>query len=97
MKLSFATAVASLALAGSSIAAPAPDATNPQYQSTGEQSRTYKFPGTGEEIAYHLYVPSTWNKKAKLPLVVVTHGAAQPPAAPFQRPIGASGAGDSTR
>ena len=88
MKLSLATAVASLLLAGPSAAAPAP-ATSPQYQSTGEQSRTYRFPGTGEEIAYHLYVPSSWNKKAKLPLAVVTHGAAQPPAAPFQRPMDA--------
>ncbi len=64
MKLSLATAIAGLAIAGLSAAAPAPDAISPQYQSTGEQSRTYKFPGTGEEIAYHLYVPSTWNKKA---------------------------------
>jgi poly(3-hydroxybutyrate) depolymerase len=89
MNVLLATTVASLALAGSTIAAPAPDATSPQYQTTGEQSRTYKFPGTGEEIAYHLYVPTTWKKKAKLPLVVVTHGAAQPASAPFQRPMDA--------
>jgi poly(3-hydroxybutyrate) depolymerase len=89
MKLSLATAVASLVVAGSTAAAPAPDATSPQYQSTGEQSRTYRFPGTDEQIAYHLYVPSSWSKKAKLPLVVVTHGAAQSAAAPFQRPMDA--------
>jgi predicted peptidase len=89
MKLSLATAAAGLLLAGAAIAAPAPDATGPQHQSTGEQSRTYRFPVTGEEIAYHLYVPTNWNKKSNLPLVVVTHGAGQPATAPFQRPMDA--------
>ncbi len=89
MKLSLATAIAGLALGSVSVAAPAPGATGPQYQSTGEQSRTYRFPGTDEEIAFHLYVPSNWNKASKLPLVVVTHGAGQPAVAPFQRPMDA--------
>jgi poly(3-hydroxybutyrate) depolymerase len=89
MKLLLATIVAGFALAGPSVAAPLPDTSSPQYQSTGEQSRTYRFPGTDEQIAYHLYVPSAWNRKAKLPMVVVTHGAAQPAAAPFQRPMDA--------
>jgi poly(3-hydroxybutyrate) depolymerase len=56
-------------------------------QPKGEQNRTYTFPGTNESIAYHLFVPSTWEKTARLPLVVVTHGAAQPAIAPFQRPM----------
>ncbi len=56
-------------------------------QSTGEQARTYQFPGTTEQIPYHLYVPTTWTRATKLPLVVVTHGAAQPAIAPFQRPM----------
>src|SRR5215470_5969545 len=68
-------------------AAPAPDPKNPQYQSKGEQDRTYAFPGTGESIAYHIYVPAKWNATTKLPLVVVTHGANQPATAPFQRPM----------
>src|SRR5215470_18101311 len=68
-------------------AAPAPDPKNPQYQSKGEQDRTYAFPGTGESIAYHIYVPAKWNASARLPLVVVTHGANQPATAPFQRPM----------
>lgn len=66
--------------------APAPDPKSPQYQSKGEQERTYEFPGTGEKIAYHLYVPMKWTPSAPLPLVIVTHGANQPPTAPFQRP-----------
>jgi len=67
--------------------APAPDPKSPQYQSTGEQDRSYAFPGTGETIAYHLYVPMKWTRSAKLPLIIVTHGAGQPPTAPFQRPM----------
>ena len=67
--------------------APQPDPKSPQYRATGEQDRTYTFPGTGESIAYHIYVPTTWNASKKLPLVVVTHGANQPPTAPFQRPM----------
>jgi poly(3-hydroxybutyrate) depolymerase len=67
--------------------APAPDPKDPQYQATGEQDRSYEFPGTGEKIAYHLYVPKKWTPSLKLPLVIVTHGAGQPPTAPFQRPM----------
>jgi poly(3-hydroxybutyrate) depolymerase len=67
--------------------APQPDPKSPQYQRTGEQDRSYEFPGTGERIAYHLYVPTKWVPSTKLPLVIVTHGAGQPATAPFQRPI----------
>jgi poly(3-hydroxybutyrate) depolymerase len=67
--------------------APAPDAKDPLYQATGEQDRSYEFPGTAEKISYHLYVPTRWSKSARLPLVIVTHGAGQPPTAPFQRPV----------
>jgi poly(3-hydroxybutyrate) depolymerase len=66
--------------------APAPDTRSPQYHAKGEQDRSYDFPGTGEKIAYHLYVPAKWTPATKLPLVIVTHGAAQPATAPFQRP-----------
>lgn len=67
--------------------APAPDPKSPQYQGKGEQDRSYEFPGTGEKIAYHLYVPTNWTPSRRLPLVIVTHGAAQPATAPFQRPL----------
>ena len=66
---------------------PQPDPKSPQYRATGEQDRSYTFPGTSESIAYHIYVPSTWTASKKLPLVVVTHGANQPATAPFQRPM----------
>src|SRR5215831_18248038 len=71
--------------------APQPNPKDPQYQAKGDQKRTYSFPGTGESIPYHLYVPMKWNKTTKLPLVVVTHGASQPADAPFQRGDGALG------
>ena len=67
--------------------APQPDPSSPNYQATGEQYKSYVFPGTDEKIAYHIYVPTKWNKTTKLPLVVLTHGANQPPTAPFQRPM----------
>jgi poly(3-hydroxybutyrate) depolymerase len=60
----------------------------PTYgQATGEQARTYQFPGTTEQIPFQLYVPMKWTRATKLPLVIVTHGAAQPATAPFQRPM----------
>jgi poly(3-hydroxybutyrate) depolymerase len=67
--------------------APQPDPKSPEYRATGEQDRSYTFPGTSESIPYHIYVPTTWNASKKLPLVVVTHGANQPSTAPFQRPM----------
>src|SRR4029078_2564132 len=66
---------------------PQPDPKDPKYRATGEQDRTYAFPGTGETIAYHIYVPAGWNAKSRLPLVVVTHGANQAASAPFMRPM----------
>jgi poly(3-hydroxybutyrate) depolymerase len=86
---SFVFCSVAFAAPASSQDAPAPDTASPQYQARGEQNRTYKFPGTGEEIAYHLYVPARWSKTTKLPLVIVTHGAGQPSTAPFQRPMDA--------
>jgi predicted peptidase len=71
--------------------APQPDPKSPQYQTKGDQKRTYAFPGTDEQIPYHLYVPAKWDKNTKLPLVVVTHGASQPADAPFVRGDGALG------
>jgi len=66
---------------------PQPDPKSPQYQGKGEQDRTYIFPGTGEMIAYRIYVPMKWDRNTRLPLVVATHGANQPATAPFQRPM----------
>jgi poly(3-hydroxybutyrate) depolymerase len=67
--------------------APQPDSSTPNYQATGDQDKSYVFPGTDERIAYHIYVPTKWTKTTKLPLVILTHGANQPATAPFQRPM----------
>lgn len=67
--------------------APQPNPADPKYQSKGEQERSYVFPGTSENISYHIYVPMKWDKNVRLPLVILTHGANQPSSAPFQRPM----------
>jgi len=88
MRYAFAfTAFAFVFVAVASAQSPQPDPTSPQYQMKGEQDRTYVFPGTDERIAYHIYVPNKWDKNTRLPLVILTHGANQPAAAPFQRPM----------
>ena len=66
---------------------PQPNPADPKFQSKGEQDRTYTFPGTSEQIPYHVYVPMKWDKNTRMPLVIVTHGANQPSTAPFQRPM----------
>ena len=92
-KRSFFMLIAAIVLPAGLVTAqaPQPDPKDPQYQVKGDQKRTYSFPGTGESIPYHLYVPMKWNKNTKLPLVIVTHGASQPADAPFQRGDGALG------
>ena len=55
--------------------APQPNSADPKYQSKGEQERSYVFPGTSENISYHIYVPMKWDKNVRLPLVILTHGA----------------------
>ncbi len=46
-----------------------------QWQAKGDQHRTYRFPATGTDIGYRLYVPTTWDGKSELPLVMILHGA----------------------
>ena len=47
---------------------------SPQWQARGDQRRTYSFPDTNTKIPYRLYVPTTWDGKSKLPLVMMLHG-----------------------
>ncbi len=47
---------------------------SPQWRAKGDMRRTYRFPGTGAEIPYRLYVPNSWDGKAKLPLILMLHG-----------------------
>jgi poly(3-hydroxybutyrate) depolymerase len=79
--------LALVSAAAAQTASPVPDPKAAQYQAKGEHDRTYTFPGTGESIAYHIYVPAKWDRSTRLPLIVVTHGANQPATAPFQRPM----------
>jgi poly(3-hydroxybutyrate) depolymerase len=43
----------------------------PAWQAKGDQRRTYRFPGTE---TFRVYVPTTWDGKATLPLVLMLHG-----------------------
>ncbi len=51
------------------------DPDSPQWRAKGDQHRSYRFPGTGAEIGYRIYVPTTWDGKTALPLVLMLHGA----------------------
>jgi predicted peptidase len=42
---------------------------------TGDQHRRYLFAPTGSEMPYRLYVPSTWDGKRSLPVLLFLHGA----------------------
>ncbi len=46
----------------------------PGWQAKGDQRRTYHFPGTETDLPYRVYVPTTWDGKSKLPLVLMLHG-----------------------
>ena len=48
---------------------------DPQWQAKGDQHRKYHFPAANSNMPYRLYVPSSWDGKAQLPLVVMLHGA----------------------
>ncbi|MET0291362.1 MAG: alpha/beta hydrolase-fold protein [Steroidobacteraceae bacterium] len=50
--------------------APQPDPAAPMYRRTGEQYRTYDFPGTGEPIPFRLFVPESWTPGQRLPVLV---------------------------
>ena len=50
------------------------NAAAPDWRAKGDHHRTYRFPGTGAAIPYRLYVPSTWDGKSQLPLVLMLHG-----------------------
>jgi predicted peptidase len=47
-----------------------PSPTAPMYRQTGEQYRSYDFPGTGESIPYRLYVPENWTPAQSLPVLI---------------------------
>jgi predicted peptidase len=51
------------------------DPDTPSWQAKGDQRRTYRFPDTGAEMAYRLYVPTSWDGVSPMPLVMMLHGA----------------------
>jgi predicted peptidase len=50
----------------------APD--SPQWRAKGDQRRSYHFPDPGGDLHYRIYVPTNWDGKSKLPLVMMLHG-----------------------
>ena len=44
-------------------------------RTTGDQQRQYVFAPTGQTIPYRLYVPTAWNGRDSLPVVLFLHGA----------------------
>jgi len=47
---------------------------DPLYRAKGDHERHYWFEEAGEMMAYHLYVPTKWDGRSKLPMVLVLHG-----------------------
>jgi poly(3-hydroxybutyrate) depolymerase len=47
----------------------------PPARATGNQHRDYVFSPTGQRMPYRVYVPTTWDGKASLPILLMLHGA----------------------
>jgi len=54
-----------------SVAAPG----DPQWRAKGDLHRKYNFPAANADMPYRLYVPTSWDGKSQLPLVLILHGA----------------------
>lgn len=48
---------------------------SPQWRAKGDQKRTYRFAEANADLPYRVCVPSAWNGKDSLPLVMFLHGA----------------------
>lgn len=46
-----------------------------QWQAKGDQKRSYHFKAANADVPYRVVVPTSWDGKAKLPLVMFLHGA----------------------
>jgi poly(3-hydroxybutyrate) depolymerase len=46
----------------------------PQTRATGDQRRQYVFAPTGQQMPYRVYVPTAWDGKTSLPIILVLHG-----------------------
>jgi len=47
---------------------------DPLYRAKGNSERAYWFEDAREMMAYHVYAPTKWDGKSKLPMVLVLHG-----------------------
>ena len=47
---------------------------DPLWRSTGDHVRHHEFAAAGEILPYRLYVPTTWDGRSALPLVLLLHG-----------------------
>jgi dienelactone hydrolase len=47
---------------------------DPLFRARGDQERHYWFEEAREMMAYHLYAPTKWDGKSRLPMVLVLHG-----------------------
>jgi predicted peptidase len=54
-----------------SIASPS----DPQWRAKGDLHRKYHFGAANADMPYRLYIPTTWDGKSQLPLVMFLHGA----------------------
>jgi predicted peptidase len=48
---------------------------DPQWRAKGDLHRKYHFTAANADMPYRLYVPTSWDGKSKLPLVLILHGA----------------------
>jgi predicted peptidase len=48
---------------------------DPQWRAKGDLHRKYHFSAANADMPYRLYVPTTWDGKSRLPLVMILHGA----------------------
>ena len=46
-----------------------------QWRAKGDQKRTYRFKAANADVPYRVVVPTSWDGKSKLPLVMFLHGA----------------------
>lgn len=70
---SFSVLLCAMAVAlGADLTAQAPVTVK---RATGDQRREYVFGPTGGTLPYRVYVPTTWDGKASLPIILMLHGA----------------------
>jgi len=48
---------------------------DPQWRAKGDLHRKYPFPAANADMPYRLYIPSSWDSRSRLPLIVFLHGA----------------------